>query len=94
VVTLYGKRLIAEGVIDEDGFEAMKAEYRKTLDADFAVAEDCNRYDDRTKPSLWDLRQMAWVLRTDSKRQKLGFIRAKEWERQNEDGGLLPPHLS
>ncbi len=39
VVTLYGKRLIAEGVITADEFEAMKADYRKTLDDDYSVAE-------------------------------------------------------
>jgi hypothetical protein len=54
---------------------------------------ECNRYVDRTKPSLWDMRQIAWVLRTDSTRQRIGFIRAKEWERKHEDEELLPPHL-
>jgi 2-oxoglutarate dehydrogenase E1 component len=39
VATLYAKRLVAEGVITEDGVEAMKADYRRTLDEDFAVAE-------------------------------------------------------
>ncbi len=39
VVALYGKRLIAEGVITAEEFEAMKADYRKTLDDDYSVAE-------------------------------------------------------
>ncbi len=39
VATLYAKRLIAEGVMTEDGVEAMKADYRKMLDEDFSVAE-------------------------------------------------------
>jgi 2-oxoglutarate dehydrogenase E1 component len=39
VVALYGKRLIEEGIISADDFDAMKAGYRKTLDVDFAVAE-------------------------------------------------------
>jgi hypothetical protein len=54
---------------------------------------DCNRFTDRTRPSLWDLRQIAWVLRTDSKRQAIGFIRAKEWEARHPDEELLPTHL-
>jgi hypothetical protein len=53
---------------------------------------ECNRYVNRTLPSLWDMRQIAWVLETDSKRQRIGFIRAKEWERRNEDCELLPTH--
>jgi 2-oxoglutarate dehydrogenase E1 component len=38
-VAIYGKRLVAEGVMTAEEFDAMKAEYRKTLDDDFAVAE-------------------------------------------------------
>ena len=54
---------------------------------------ECSVYVDRSQPSLWDLRQIAWVLRTDSKRQKIGFLRAKEWEREHEGEELLPSHL-
>jgi len=39
VATVYAKRLVAEGVMTEDGVEAMKADYRKSLDEDFSVAE-------------------------------------------------------
>ena len=38
-VALYGKRLIEEGIITADEFDQMKADYRKTLDEDFSVAE-------------------------------------------------------
>jgi len=54
-----------------------------------AVVE-CNRYVDRNQPSLWDMRQIAWVLDTDPKRQRMGFIRANEWETKHEDEDLLP----
>ena len=54
-----------------------------------AVVE-CNRYVDRSQPSLWDMRQIAWVLDTDPKRQRMGFIRANEWETKHEDEDLLP----
>jgi hypothetical protein len=46
---------------------------------------NCNCYVDRSQPSLWAMKQIAWVLRTDSKRQEIGFVRAKEWERKHED---------
>ena len=39
VVSLYAKRLIAEGVMTAEEVEAMKASYRKNLDNDFSVAE-------------------------------------------------------
>ncbi len=38
-VAIYGKRLVAEGVMTPEEFDAMKADYRTTLDEDFAVAE-------------------------------------------------------
>lgn len=43
--------------------------------------------------SLWDLRQIAWVLDIDSRRQRIGFVRANEWERQHENEELIPSHL-
>ncbi|WP_373502574.1 2-oxoglutarate dehydrogenase E1 component [Aestuariivirga sp.] len=39
VVTVYGKRLVEEGILSQDEFDAMKAEYRKTLDDNFSSAE-------------------------------------------------------
>lgn len=57
-----------------------------------AVVE-CNRYIDRNLPSLWDMRQIAWVLDTDTRRQRIGFLRASEWERNNPDEELLPSQM-
>jgi hypothetical protein len=54
-----------------------------------AVVE-CNRYVDRNQPSLWDMRQIAWVLDTDPRRQRIGFIRSKAWESKHADEDLLP----
>ena len=39
IVNLYSKRLIAEGVITAEEFDAMKADYRKSLDEDFSASE-------------------------------------------------------
>ena len=39
VLEVYSKRLIEEGTITAEGFEAMKAEYRAELDEDFSVSE-------------------------------------------------------
>jgi hypothetical protein len=60
---------------------------------DMRVVE-CSRYGNRSEPSLYDMRQIAWVLQTDSRRQKIGFIRAKQWERKYEDEELIPGHPS
>jgi 2-oxoglutarate dehydrogenase E1 component len=40
VVSIYGKRLVDEGVITTSEFDATKAAYRKTLDEHFATAEN------------------------------------------------------
>ena len=46
---------------------------------------ECNRYVDCSQPSLWAMKQIAWLLKTDSKREAIGFVRAGEWERKDED---------
>ena len=39
IVNIYSERLIAEGVITAAEFDAMKADYRKSLDEDFSASE-------------------------------------------------------
>jgi 2-oxoglutarate dehydrogenase E1 component len=39
IVNVYSKRLIAEGVITTEEFDAMKADYRKSLDENFSASE-------------------------------------------------------
>jgi hypothetical protein len=54
---------------------------------------ECNRYIDRTQPPLWAMKEIAWVLESDSKRQKIGFVTAKEWRKLNENENLVPVHF-
>ena len=49
----------------------------------FTVVE-CNEWADKSKPSLHDMRQTAWVLSTD-KQKKYGFQSPKEWRKGRED---------
>ena len=51
---------------------------------------ECNRYVDRSQPSLWAMKEIAWVLQSDSKRQQIGFVTAREWRKLNEDENLVP----
>ena len=59
---------------------------------DMRVTE-CNRYADRSKPSLRAMQEIAWVLQSDSKRKKIGFVSAKEWRKLNENENLVPVHI-
>ena len=43
----------------------------------FAVAS-CTAYSDRRKPSLRDMEDIAWVLRTDARKNAIGFVRARD----------------
>jgi hypothetical protein len=38
----------------------------------------CTRYAHRNQPSLWEMEDIAWVLRTDPKRSQIGFVRSKD----------------
>lgn len=43
----------------------------------FPVAS-CSSYSDRTRASLHDLEDIAWVLRSDRRTKKIGFVRARD----------------
>ena len=36
------------------------------------------------------MKEIAWVLQSDSKRQQIGFVTAKEWRQLNENENLVP----
>jgi hypothetical protein len=42
------------------------------------VVTSCSGYYDKSLPSLYHLESIAWILRTDTKRASVGFVRAKE----------------
>jgi hypothetical protein len=37
----------------------------------------CTAYSDRTQPSLWHMEEIAWVLRSDPSRARIGFVQAR-----------------
>ena len=51
----------------------------------FKVVE-CNSYENKATPSLWDMQQLAWVLSTN-KEKKFGFHNPKDWKRQKQEEG-------
>ena len=40
----------------------------------------CSGYSDRRHPTLREMEDLAWVLRTDSRRRTIGFVQARELE--------------
>lgn len=38
----------------------------------------CTEYINRNHPSLYHMEDIAWVLRTDAKRNQIGFVRSKD----------------
>ena len=54
---------------------------------------ECNVYENRAQPPLWAMKEIAWVLQVDSRRERIGFIKATDWERKHEDEPLIPGHL-
>jgi len=50
----------------------------------------CTRFADRRQPSLREMEEIAWVLRTDPKRNQVGFVRARELKPR--DRHLLSDH--
>lgn len=52
----------------------------------FRVVE-CNKYINKAEPSIYDMREIAWVLSTD-KQKKYGFRSPKEWKKDREEINL------
>ena len=47
---------------------------------------ECSEYDDNRVAKLWDMKDTAWYLRTDSKRKNIGFVpRAKMTKKEKEE---------
>jgi hypothetical protein len=38
----------------------------------------CTEYSDRRLPSLREMEEIAWVLRTDARRKQIGFVQSRE----------------
>ena len=38
----------------------------------------CTRYVNRQHPSVREMEEIAWILRTDSKRHHIGFVQSKQ----------------
>ena len=42
------------------------------------VVTSCSAYSDRRSPTLMHMEDIAWVLRSDTKRNQLGFVRSRD----------------
>jgi hypothetical protein len=51
----------------------------------------CTGYLDRTKPTLWDMQQIAWQLMTDKGGRKIGFLSPEEMQQRNGNGPVTGP---
>jgi hypothetical protein len=38
----------------------------------------CTRFSDRSRPSLREMEEIAWILRTDPRRNQVGFVHARQ----------------
>ena len=65
------------GLVRKGAAESDEQVYCLVIERDVKTwVVECNRYVDRTLPPLWEMHQIAWVLRTDSKRHAIGFVPA------------------
>jgi hypothetical protein len=44
----------------------------------------CSKYDDRRLPSLRDMRQTAWILKTKADKTAIGFVSNEQWRKSRE----------
>jgi uncharacterized cysteine cluster protein YcgN (CxxCxxCC family) len=81
----------SEGVVMRGPADSEETVYCSVLRKSVQMqVTECNRYVDRAQPELWAMKEIAWVLEADSRRQKIGFITAKEWRKLNGNEELVP----
>jgi len=81
----------SEGVVMRGPADSEESVYCSVLRKSVRMrVTECNRYVDRAQPALWAMNEIAWVLEADSRRQKIGFITAKEWRKLNGNEDLVP----
>lgn len=52
-------------------------EYHPARDIPFPVLS-CSAYSDRRRPSIREMEDIAWVLRSDAKKNTIGFVQPKD----------------
>ena len=50
----------------------------------FPVAS-CSEYDDKSSASLWEMKKIAWTLRTDGGARQIGFVSPSDLERERRE---------
>ena len=84
---------VPNGVVLKGPADSEEYVYCSLVDKPIGIrVTECNRYTDRGLAPLWAMKEIAGVLQVDSKRQKIGFLSAKEWQRLNEDESVVPGH--
>ena len=68
-----GMTVIGTGGLDEDQHYCHKLGGEAPRRMTMKVAA-CTGYDDKRLPSIYDMRQIAWELRTDKSGRKIGFL--------------------
>jgi len=47
---------------------------------------ECSLYDDMRRPEMYQMEQMAWIVRTDKKTHKIGFSSPEDRKKEGMDG--------
>ncbi len=81
----------SSGVVMRGAADSEEYVYCTMLKNSIAIrVTECNRFEDRAEAPLWAMKEVAWVLDIDSRRQKIGFQTAKEWKGQHEGEDPVP----
>jgi hypothetical protein len=57
----------------------------------FAMNE-CTSYRDKTRQSLWEMEQIAWILAPRGSKREAGFVRASELRKKTDEVELILDH--
>ena len=63
-----------------------RAVYCSQLDTRLSKrVSECNRYKKKGEPTVWDMKEIAWVLRTEKSGRAIGFARPRDLRDKERD---------
>ena len=71
-----GAQMDEDVVICRCGGEAVRVTWKVT---------ECNMFEDKSTPALWEMEKIAWRLSPDNRKRHLGFLTPDEFRQKHPD---------
>lgn len=74
---------IMKGDAESEKITLCNASYNKPIEVPFRKITECSKYEERGKPSLFEMQKVAYVMITDPRGKPIGFKSNLEFRKQS-----------